>query len=65
MVDSLYDNVQIFDRRGRLLLGFGQRGTGKGQFLMPSGIAMGPGGRIYVSDTYNRRVLVFRYRSLP
>jgi DNA-binding beta-propeller fold protein YncE len=33
---------------------------GNGEFSMPQGIAVGSGGNIYVADTANNRVQVFR-----
>ncbi|MFM6057406.1 MAG: 6-bladed beta-propeller, partial [Microcystis aeruginosa] len=38
---------------------FGSFGTGNGQFNSPYGIAVGSGGNIYVTDTFNDRVQVF------
>lgn len=58
--DSQQDMVQIFDETGRLLLAFGDKGSHPGQFWMPSGIHIS-NDMIYVSDTYNQRVQVFRY----
>ena len=60
VVDALFDAVQIFDAQGHYLLGFGARGTREGQFWLPSGLAV-DGDRIYVVDSYNQRVQVFRY----
>ena len=59
MVDARFENVQVFDRTGRLLLVFGEEGTGPGQFWLPAGIFVDPNDRIWVCDTYNRRVQVF------
>ena len=39
----------------------GTTGTGEGEFWMPSGIAIDRLDYIFVADTYNRRVQVFRY----
>jgi tripartite motif-containing protein 71 len=39
--------------------GFGSRGTGNNQFFEPHDLAFG-NGRLYVADTYNNRVQVFR-----
>jgi len=58
--DSQQDLVQIFDESGRLLLAFGENGSEPGQFWMPSGIFI-DNDTIYVADTYNQRVQVFRY----
>lgn len=60
LVDGLFDAVQLFDDAGRYLMVFGGRGRGAGQFWLPSGLAV-DGDRIYVADSYNRRVQVFRF----
>ena len=60
MVDALFDNVQLFDREGHFLLTVGARGTGFGEFWLPSGAFMSDTRELYVCDTYNRRVQVFR-----
>ena len=61
VVDGLFDNVQLFDRQGTFLLTLGQRGTDFGEFWLPSGAFITDNGELlYVCDTYNRRVQVFR-----
>jgi len=60
LVDALFDAVQIFDREGHYLMVFGGRGVEPGSFWLPSGVAVA-GDRIYVADSYNRRVQVFRF----
>jgi len=39
---------------------FGSQGSGDGQFENPTGIAVDSGGNIYVADTFNDRVQVFK-----
>ena len=39
---------------------FGSEGTGDGEFDSPTGIAVDSGGNIYVADTFNDRVQVFK-----
>jgi len=60
LVDALFDAVQLFDREGRYLMVFGGRGHAAGQFWLPSGLVI-DGDRIYVADSYNRRIQVFRF----
>jgi sugar lactone lactonase YvrE len=59
VADSLFDVVQLFDRGGIFLLTLGRRGDDFGEFWMPAGIAI-DGDTLYVCDTYNHRVQVFR-----
>jgi hypothetical protein len=44
-----------------LLLFLGEEGRGPGEFWLPSGLFIGADGRIWVCDTYNRRIQVFEY----
>lgn len=60
--DTLLDAVQIFDDSGQFLFSFGATGTGDGAFWMPAGICI-KGEYIFVADTFNHRVQVFRYLS--
>jgi hypothetical protein len=53
--------VQVFDSAGQLLYYFGASGAGPGQFQLPSGISINNRNIIYVADSQNRRVQVFRY----
>jgi len=57
----MFDNVQIFDQEGRLLMDFGGPGSGYGKFWLPSGIYIDANDSIYVSDSYNHRIQVFKY----
>lgn len=58
--DSLLDAVQVFDSGGHFQFSVGGTGTDDGSFWMPSGIHISQG-YLFVSDTYNQRVQVFRY----
>ncbi len=59
VIDASFDNVQIFSNKGEYLLHFGSPGHESGQFAMPTDIAI-DGDYIYVSDTMNRRIQVFK-----
>jgi tripartite motif-containing protein 71 len=50
VADTGNTRVQKFAPDRRFLLAWGSKGTGDGQFLTPSGIAVGPDGTVYVSD---------------
>ena len=60
VADAMANQVQIFDTNGIFLLGFGAGGTGPGAFQMPTGLAIW-NDMIYVTDSFNRRVQIFRY----
>ena len=60
VADSIFDRVQIFDPEGRFLLAFGGPGSEVGHFWLPAGLFIADD-RIYVADSYNRRVQVFQY----
>jgi DNA-binding beta-propeller fold protein YncE len=53
--------VQVFNEQGQLLYYFGGRGTGAEQFQLPAGLQIDKHDRIYVVDSFNRRVQVFHY----
>ncbi len=60
VVDAIFHRVQIFDSEGRYLMAFGSQGSGAGEFWLPSGLFIDQD-KIYVADSYNRRVQVFQY----
>ena len=60
VVDNLFDNFQVFDTSGRVLLSVGSAGQEPGQFWSPAGIDI-VGDTVYIADTFNNRVQVFRY----
>ncbi|MBS1859009.1 MAG: 6-bladed beta-propeller, partial [Acidobacteria bacterium] len=62
--DALFETVQVFDPQGRLLYYFGSGGVKPGQFQLPSGISIDDRNIIYIADSMNHRVQVFRYRRL-
>jgi DNA-binding beta-propeller fold protein YncE len=51
--------VLVFTADGRPLSQFGSLGDGPGQFRKPVGIAVGPDGRVVVSDSHACRVAAF------
>ena len=53
--------VQVFDRQGQPLYYFGKRGSGLGEFQLPSGLFIDKNDRIYVVDSFNGRVQIFQY----
>lgn len=42
--------IWVFDKTGRSLPGIGRKGEGPGEFRAPTGLGIGPDGRLYVRD---------------
>jgi DNA-binding beta-propeller fold protein YncE len=61
IVDAHFENIQIFDEAGQLLMAFGREGQEPGKFSLPAGLAIGPDDQIWVADSGNRRLQVFEY----
>ena len=40
-------------------MAFGQEGTAPGQFWLPAGIFIDDRNRIYVADSFNKRIQIF------
>ena len=53
--------MQVFGRDGEFLIAIGQQGGEPGQFWLPNGIFISGDNTIYVADSHNKRVQVFRY----
>jgi DNA-binding beta-propeller fold protein YncE len=60
-VSDGYGNARVhkFAPDGRLLLSWGEPGSGPGQFHLPHGIAVDQQGTVYVADRENSRVQLF------
>jgi len=60
VVDSRAHTILVYDQEsGQFITKFGKRGKGDGEFNFPTNVAVGRGGRIYVTDTLNCRVQIF------
>lgn len=59
VADSGNNRVQIFRRNGEFVGTFGTAGTGPGQMLRPSGLAVTDDGTVLVSELSNNRVSRF------
>lgn len=59
VVDTLAHRIVGFDKAGNVVVEFGQRGRGDGEFNYPVAIAVDRSGRLYVTDSLNFRIQVF------
>jgi DNA-binding beta-propeller fold protein YncE len=57
--DTNHQQIQVFDSSGKSAFKFGKKGTGKGEFQFPYGIAGDKDGNVYVADLYNNNIQVF------
>jgi DNA-binding beta-propeller fold protein YncE len=60
LLDRSSNQVHKIDQESQILLSFGSRGKGRGQFNMPMGIVAGDADKVYIADTLNGRVQVLR-----
>jgi tripartite motif-containing protein 71 len=60
------DRVVKLGADGRLLMSWGNRGSGPGEFIGPKGVALDPtSGHVYVADTGNGRIQRFAPDGTP
>lgn len=58
-VDTRHHQVVVYNAKGNKLFTIGERGTGPGQFNLPTHAAVAPDGSLYVLDTGNFRIQAF------
>lgn len=58
VLDTTGGRLLVYAADGRLLQTAGERGSGPGQFNYPTGLALAPDGRVFVSDSLNYRVQI-------
>ena len=60
VADGSNQRIAVFSQEGELVRTFGSSGRGKGEFNIPSGVAVSPDGHhLYISDLFNHRIQVF------
>lgn len=59
VTDALSHRITGFEKTGKQLRIIGEKGSGDGQLNRPKGMAIGPDGSLYISDSGNRRISVF------
>jgi DNA-binding beta-propeller fold protein YncE len=60
VLDKSNNRIQKFDSNGNFIMKWGSPGTADGQFNFPDGIAIDSEGNVYVADSDNNRIQVFR-----
>ena len=61
VTDKNNNRIQVFTANGTFLTKFGTEGSGPGQFILPEGVGVDINtGLVYVADTGNYRIQVFR-----
>jgi DNA-binding beta-propeller fold protein YncE len=60
VVSNLSHTVFVFDREGKQIHSFGGQGDDNDKFMFPNGLHVDNGGRIFITDTSNQRVAVYR-----
>lgn len=61
VVESYYDHLLMYNRRGEFLMAIGGVGRDTGRFYLPSGAWVDNRNRVYAADMFNGRVMVFQY----
>ena len=62
VVDYMRHTISAYDKDGKYLFEFGGLGWGEGWFQYPKCIAVDDIGRIFIVDTFNHRIQVFKLK---
>jgi len=62
VADYMRHCLSAYDQKGKYLFEYGGQGAGAGWFNYPKGIFINHEGRLFVADTFNKRVQVFTMR---
>jgi DNA-binding beta-propeller fold protein YncE len=60
VANNMGNNIMGFGKTGQHVFSFGGQGNSLYQFLLPNGLHIDSGGRIYITDSMNRRVVVYQ-----
>lgn len=61
VIESYYDQMLVFNRKGQFLMSIGGVGTGAGRFHLPAGVWVDARNRVFIADTLNGRIPVFQF----
>jgi len=62
VVDYMRHAISAYDKNGKYLFEFGGLGWGEGWFQYPKCIAVDDMGRIFIADTFNNRIQIFKLK---
>jgi DNA-binding beta-propeller fold protein YncE len=60
VADRQFENIQVFNSDGHILMALGGEGNQPGHFWLPASIYIDNQNRIFVADSYNKRIQVFQ-----
>ena len=61
VVESYYDHLLVFNKKGEFLMPIGGMGREAGNFYLPSGVWIDARNRVFVADMFNGRVSLFQF----
>ncbi|MDH4283777.1 MAG: 6-bladed beta-propeller [Gallionellaceae bacterium] len=61
VIESYFDHLLVFNRKGEFLMPIGGMGRGVGKFYLPSGVWVDALNRIYIADMFNGRISLFQF----
>ncbi len=59
-MDYMRHALSVYNKEGKYLFEYGSKGGGPGLFNYPKGIFIDQDGRLFVADTFNKRIQVFK-----
>ena len=65
VVDSLFNQIQVFNKEGGFLYSLGSLGEGPDQFHYPNGVCTDYEDNIFVADYKNNRISIFTPQGMP
>jgi DNA-binding beta-propeller fold protein YncE len=60
IMDYMRHALSVYNQEGKYLFEYGNKGDGPGLFNYPKGIFIDQDGRLFVADTFNKRIQVFK-----
>jgi len=61
VVESYYDSLLVYSRRGEFLMPIGGTGKATGRFYLPAGLWIDARNRVHIADMFNGRVVLFQF----